>query len=175
MYDSCHAIHLHGHSFQVVYIGYPEYDESGFIAAHTRDIQCADESCSKEGCETQKCTMPRWANRPTFELTNKTVRKDTVIVPAGGYVVINFMSDNPGYWFLHCHIEVHQLEGMALIINEAQNQQNPPPNGMNQCGNFIWTVNDFKEKIAFDPDSGAETTFSFVVIFLTLIVTFTMN
>ena len=175
VYDGCHAIHLHGHSFQVVYIGYPEYDESGFITAHTRDIQCADESCSEEGCETRKCTMPRWANRPAFELTNKTVRKDTVIVPAGGYVVINFMSDNPGYWFLHCHIEVHQLEGMALIINEAQNQQNPPPNGMNQCGNFMWTVDDFKERIAFDPDSGAETTLSVVVIFLTLIVTFAMN
>jgi len=119
--------------------------------------------------------MPSWANRPTFELTNKTVRKDTVIVPAGGYVVINFISDNPGYWFLHCHIEVHQLEGMALIINEAKDRQNPPPNGMNQCGSFTWSVDDFNEKIAFDPDSGAKTTMSFVVLFSTLIVTATIN
>ena len=90
-------------------------------------------------------------------------------------VVINFISDNPGYWFLHCHIEVHQLEGMAMIINEAQSNQNPPPNGMNQCGNFTWSVDDFNKKIVFDPDSGAETTLSFVVLFSTLIVTATIN
>ena len=37
---------------------------------------------------------------------------------AGGYVIVAFVADNPGYWFLHCHIEVHQLEGLAVIIQE---------------------------------------------------------
>ena len=57
----------------------------------------------------------------TGRLIDSAVRKDTVIVPAGGYVVIAFVGDNPGYWFLHsvhCHIEMHQLEGMAVIIQE---------------------------------------------------------
>lgn len=40
-----------------------------------------------------------------------TMCKDTVIVPAGGLiVVIRFVSDNPGYWFMHCHIKVHQIQ-----------------------------------------------------------------
>ena len=46
--------------------------------------------------------------------------KDTVMVPYGGYVVVYFKADNPGYWFLHCHIEVHQLEGMGVVIREGE-------------------------------------------------------
>ena len=58
------------------------------------------------------------------------------MVPAGGYVVINFISDNPGWWFLHCHIEIHQLQGMAMIVNEISDEPLPPPKGMNKCGDF---------------------------------------
>ena len=69
-----------------------------------------------------------------FTINHRTIRKDTVMVPAGGYVVINFLSDNPGQWFLHCHKELHQLEGMALIVNEALEEQRKPPDGLNKCG-----------------------------------------
>ena len=44
--------------------------------------------------------------------------KDTVVVPYGGYVAIRFVINNPGWWFFHCHIETHQLEGMAAVITE---------------------------------------------------------
>ena len=73
-----------------------------------------------------------------FTINNRTIRKDTVMVPAGGYVVINFLSDNPGQWFLHCHKELHQLEGMAVIVNEAIKRQEKmnPPKGLNRCGDF---------------------------------------
>ena len=77
-------------------------------------------------------TKPSWAtnSKPPLSVDRWTVRKDTIIVPAGGYVVINFLSNNPGHWFLHCHIEVHKLEGMAVIINEAFEDQAAPPPGM---------------------------------------------
>ena len=49
-------------------------------------------------------------------------------------------NNNPGYWFLQalqCHIEVHQLEGMAVAINEAPGNHNPPLVGMDSCrGSF---------------------------------------
>lgn len=52
------------------------------------------------------------------------------MLPAGGYVVIAFQADNPGYWFMHCHIEVHQLEWMAVTIQEYSEDQHPtPPKG----------------------------------------------
>ena len=44
--------------------------------------------------------------------------------------MINFVSNNPGFWFLHCHIETHQLQGMALIMNEALDQQLGAPADM---------------------------------------------
>ena len=86
------------------------------------------------------------------KLNNTAIRKDTVIVPAGGYIVIAFQADNPGYWFLHCHIEVHQLEGMALIIQEYdENEHNYPCDRIleriKKVGNFNWTVDEFNEAV----------------------------
>lgn len=137
---SAHPIHLHGHTFHVVHVGYPTYNSStGFISESNSDIACDDVNCTKDGCNPKSCTMPRW-NEPLmkFTINNRTIRKDTVMVPAGGYVVINFLSDNPGQWFLHCHKELHQLEGMAVIVNEALKRQEKmnPPKGLNRCGDF---------------------------------------
>jgi FtsP/CotA-like multicopper oxidase with cupredoxin domain len=42
--------------------------------------------------------------------------KDTINVPAKGDVVIQWVADNPGKWFFHCHIEWHLAAGMARVI-----------------------------------------------------------
>ncbi|KAJ8298423.1 hypothetical protein KUTeg_024954 [Tegillarca granosa] len=48
---------------------------------------------------------------------NKTaVAKDSVTVPDGGYVIIRFHANNPGFWMLHCHISFHNQIGMGLIV-----------------------------------------------------------
>lgn len=44
------------------------------------------------------------------------VQKDTVNVPAGGELVIQWQAKNPGRWFFHCHIEWHLEAGMARVI-----------------------------------------------------------
>lgn len=139
-----HPIHLHGHTFHVVHVGYPEYNlTSGFVGKHNSDIHCDDVVCTKKGCNKSRCTRPSWKKSMNFSIDSHTVRKDTVMVPAGGYVVINFLSDNPGWWFLHCHIEVHQLEGMAMIVNETDGILRAPPEGMNKCGDFEISVETF--------------------------------
>ena len=141
VYNNSHPIHFHGHTFHVVHVGYPEYNQTtGFIGKHNSDIYCDDIHCTKEGCDKRRCTRPSWREPMHFSIDSHTIRKDTVIVPAGGYVVINFLSNNPGYWFLHCHIELHQLEGMALIVNEAHEKQRPPPKGLNKCGDVEISV-----------------------------------
>ncbi|XP_078351402.1 uncharacterized protein LOC144636140 [Oculina patagonica] len=138
---SAHPIHLHGHTFHVVHVGYPEYDQTtGFITERTSDIDCDDKNCANQDCNRQRCTRPSWKEHKKFDIDEYTIRKDTVMLPAGGYVVINFLSDNPGWWFLHCHIEIHQLQGMALIVNEASNDPPYAPAGMKQCGNFEITI-----------------------------------
>ena len=72
---------------------------------------------------------------------------DTVTVPSGGYAVIQFVADNPGYWIMHCHVETHTLEGMAVVINETHAQQTPPPCGMRTCGNFTLELEEFYDII----------------------------
>ena len=99
------------------------------------------------------CANPTWSDTADSDLVfgrnemiNNAPFKDTVLVPAGGYAVVYFRSNNPGYWFLHCHIEVHQLEGMAVVINEAPNRHNSPPLNIGQCQPFTWSVSDFLKK-----------------------------
>ncbi|XP_077236898.1 laccase-17-like [Tasmannia lanceolata] len=59
------------------------------------------------------------------------VERNTVGVPSGGWVAIRFLADNPGVWFMHCHLEVHTSWGlkMAWIVLDGKlpNQKLPPP------------------------------------------------
>ncbi|XP_021855455.2 laccase-17-like [Spinacia oleracea] len=66
------------------------------------------------------------------------VERNTVGVPAGGWVVIRFFADNPGVWFMHCHLEVHTSWGlkMAWVIEDGKlpNQKLPaPPSDYPKC------------------------------------------
>ncbi|KAH7024597.1 Cupredoxin [Microdochium trichocladiopsis] len=47
------------------------------------------------------------------------VRRDTVLVRSGGAARIRFVSDNPGVWLLHCHMEWHSHSGLVATIIEA--------------------------------------------------------
>jgi len=70
------------------------------------------------------------------------MKRDDVVVPANGYVVIRFKADNPGTWFFHCHIDLHLVGGMAATIVEApdvlQGQLTVPAAGSALCskGNY---------------------------------------
>ncbi|GFZ10976.1 laccase 17 [Actinidia rufa] len=65
-----------------------------------------------------------------FNLVDPAER-NTVGVPSGGWVAIRFLADNPGVWFMHCHLEVHTSWGlkMAWIVTDGKrsNQKLPPP------------------------------------------------
>ena len=155
IFDKSHPIHLHGHQFHVVDIQYGEYDEEGRLIRANDSITCGGSNV---------CTNPGWAegkdysNGQTGKISNKAPRKDTIILPAGGYVVVYFISNNPGFWFLHCHIEIHQIQGMAMIISEARDHQLPAPAGMDTCGNFTWTLDEFYEYLSDEPPTQASST-----------------
>ncbi|KAJ7039350.1 laccase 17 [Mycena alexandri] len=44
-------------------------------------------------------------------------RRDVIAVDQGG-VIIRFRADNPGPWFLHCHIDWHLEAGLAVVFAE---------------------------------------------------------
>lgn len=47
-------------------------------------------------------------------------RRDTATLPAGGYLAIAFLTDNPGSWLAHCHIVWHASQGFALQFVERE-------------------------------------------------------
>lgn len=63
-------------------------------------------------------------------------RRDVVLLPAGGYIVIAFKADNPGAWLIHCHIAWHASSGLAMQILErgeaARDQLMLTPGRMNE-------------------------------------------
>jgi hypothetical protein len=52
--------------------------------------------------------------------TTEPPRRDVILLPDGGYVVIAFKTDNPGTWLMHCHIAEHASWGLGLQIMERQ-------------------------------------------------------
>ena len=51
-------------------------------------------------------------------------RRDVVLLPTNGYIVIAFKADNPGAWLVHCHIAFHISEGLGMQIMERQGAAN---------------------------------------------------
>ncbi|KAG0683460.1 ferroxidase fet3 [Pichia californica] len=45
--------------------------------------------------------------------------RDTVYVAGNGYVVLRIVANNPGVWFLHCHLDFHLEQGLAITLVEA--------------------------------------------------------
>uniref|UniRef100_A0A2C9KLA6 Plastocyanin-like domain-containing protein n=1 Tax=Biomphalaria glabrata TaxID=6526 RepID=A0A2C9KLA6_BIOGL len=86
-----HPMHLHGHSFHVLKIGYPEYDTiTGKIIEDNVDIDCRGNSHRDQSfCNAAAWTNRSWGgnNIPGLQLSNPPL-KDTVVVPTGGYVVV---------------------------------------------------------------------------------------
>ncbi|KAI0127257.1 multicopper oxidase [Xylariales sp. AK1849] len=53
----------------------------------------------------------------SLNLTNPP-RRDVAMLPASGYMVMAWETDNPGVWLMHCHIGWHTSEGFALQFVE---------------------------------------------------------
>lgn len=72
-----------------------------------------------------------------FNLVDPAER-NTIGVPSGGWVAIRFLADNPGVWFMHCHLEVHTSWGlkMAWIVQDGKGLHQklpPPPSDLPKC------------------------------------------
>ncbi|CAG7959720.1 unnamed protein product [Penicillium salamii] len=49
-------------------------------------------------------------------------RRDVVMLPASGYIVLALKTNNPGVWLAHCHIAWHTSEGFAVQILERESE-----------------------------------------------------
>ncbi|KAJ3842988.1 laccase 1 AVT [Lentinula raphanica] len=65
-------------------------------------------------------SVVRSADNTTYNYDNP-VRRDVTAVGADNQTTIRFVTDNPGPWFLHCHIDLHLEFGLAVVMAEAPN------------------------------------------------------
>ncbi len=86
-----HPFHLHGHDFLV--LGHSDPNAAG--------VQTFNPATDVAGLNTQNPT-----------------RRDVTMLPALGWLVIAFKTDNPGAWLLHCHIAWHVSGGLAVDFLE---------------------------------------------------------
>ncbi|KAL8200701.1 hypothetical protein R6Q57_012040 [Mikania cordata] len=64
--------------------------------------------------------------------------RNTVGVPVGGWAAVRINADNPGVWFMHCHLEEHTSWGLALgfIVKSGTKPSQrlvPPPDDLPPC------------------------------------------
>ncbi|KAI8028214.1 Laccase-4 [Camellia lanceoleosa] len=64
--------------------------------------------------------------------------RNTIAVPAGGWVVVRFQANNPGVWLMHCHMDIHVPWGlsMAFVVENGPTSSTtlpPPPGDLPKC------------------------------------------
>lgn len=59
---------------------------------------------------------------------NNPVRRDTTMLPAWGWLLVAYRTNNPGAWLMHCHIAFHVSQGFSVQFIE---QQSAIPTTMN--------------------------------------------
>ncbi|XP_011688158.1 PREDICTED: laccase-1-like isoform X2 [Wasmannia auropunctata] len=119
-FEANHPFHLHGYQFRVVAM---EKVGDNTTADEVRELD-------RQGLIHRKL--------------KRAPLKDTVTVPDGGYTIVRFHADNPGYWLFHCHIEFHAEIGMSLIFKVGDDKEmSPVPNNFPTCGD--WKPSDENE------------------------------
>ncbi|XP_065159182.1 uncharacterized protein [Atheta coriaria] len=108
-----HPMHLHGFGFRVV-----AWKRLGNLTSRA-DI----ESLDKRGLITRNLKDP--------------IKKDTIPVPRGGYAIVRFKTDNPGFWIFHCHVDIHADDGMRMVFKVGSNQDmKPVPQDFPKCRSY---------------------------------------
>ncbi|KAK4120739.1 multicopper oxidase [Parathielavia appendiculata] len=92
-----HPMHLHGHDFLVL--------------GRSPDVPPGSQQ--------------RFVFDPTVDLPRlrgaNPVRRDVAMLPARGWLLLAFKTDNPGAWLFHCHIAWHVSGGLSVDFLERPN------------------------------------------------------
>lgn len=76
-------------------------------------------------------------DKAKYNLVNPQI-STTVPVPPGGWAAIRFQANNPGAWFVHCHVDDHNVWGLTtvfLVENGPTPSTSllPPPADLPKC------------------------------------------
>uniref|UniRef100_A0A1I7TPH8 Multicopper oxidase n=1 Tax=Caenorhabditis tropicalis TaxID=1561998 RepID=A0A1I7TPH8_9PELO len=163
-----HPFHLHGHHFYVMKVGWPTYNETGFIDQMNPDIDCDG---PKVSCNGKKWRNSTWLGGALEGMNTKNpTKRDTITLPVGGYITIRFRAVNPGWWFAHCHLELHLMggTGYAYRVGEHNEIYMPPDNFPKDCG--VFKVNKLPELRLPTDSSTVFPSFTFFTICILLFI-----
>lgn len=107
--DSPHPFHLHGHKFWV-------------LDSYEIDMQYGGYGDWEDEGQSKNYNLSR------------AMKRDTVIVPMRGHLVLRWRADNPGVWAFHCHMLVHLASGMAMSFAEMPEVLQANPSVPAHCG-----------------------------------------
>ncbi|UNI13709.1 hypothetical protein JDV02_000428 [Purpureocillium takamizusanense] len=85
-----HPLHLHGHKFWVLGSGEGSFPYKSMMEASPDVINLVD---------------------PPY--------RDTTALPPQGWVALRYITNNPGAWIFHCHLQWHVVSGMAVVLVEG--------------------------------------------------------
>ncbi|XP_017102333.2 uncharacterized protein Mco3 isoform X1 [Drosophila bipectinata] len=99
--DNTHPFHLHGYTFRLVGQG---------VLGNANDARNIRE-------------LDRRGRLSRLNDDYVAVAKDTVQIPGLGYIIVRFVTNNPGFWLYHCHIEAHSVQGMVAVLKVGEDHQ----------------------------------------------------
>ncbi|CAJ0580091.1 unnamed protein product, partial [Mesorhabditis spiculigera] len=131
---AAHPIHIHGHHVNIMKMGWPKTNSTGQVVGMNEDLNCSAPFVNVNGDKVLNyCNNLEWANKtwlngavPGMNTVDPPLR-DTFVLPVGGYVVLRYRAINPGWWFLHCHLELHASSGSAFAFKIGDDSQIPKP------------------------------------------------
>lgn len=112
-----HPIHIHGQHMYVVKVGYSTTDAQDMVDEVNKDITCKNFNCANGD----------WVNKTRgrtegYNLVNPAF-KDTIYVPYGGYVVLRSIPSNIGWFVMHCHMLIHETEGLMIPLKVGTDEE----------------------------------------------------
>jgi FtsP/CotA-like multicopper oxidase with cupredoxin domain len=91
-----------------------------------------------------------WDGSTTGLTFNNPTRRDTAVLPAGGYMLMAFPADNPGMWIMHCHIAWHASQGLSMQFMERMGEIKT------SIGDYSTLTNGCAEWDGYWPEGSAE-------------------
>ncbi|XP_078320451.1 uncharacterized protein LOC144621367 [Crassostrea virginica] len=130
---TAHPIHIHGNRLYVVKYGLGVVNESsGLLQSPNQDIEYSPDY----RFANWRNASWRNGNVPDVNLIDPPL-KDTIVIPYKGYVVLRVKTENPGFWFMHCHLDTHMSVGMALVLQIGETDDMPHlPSNFPRCLNY---------------------------------------
>ncbi|KAA1107916.1 hypothetical protein PGTUg99_009871 [Puccinia graminis f. sp. tritici] len=115
--SEAHPWHLHGQKFYVIGQGYGEFNEESY------------EKINKDNHRRNKRSIER-DTQVVFAGKNGKYFKGPM--PSGshvGWLVIRLVAKTPGAFLIHCHLQVHAIMGMTMVMLVGIENLPPLPKG----------------------------------------------